>query len=131
MLHEIFKGMDNAAEKINENFELLVGNTGEDYVRFSNGKVIASLEASINRTQNIDLTQSFSIDFDEIDAITFTPTTRGYQDARDVAQLMGFRAYNHQNRIRIMGASPNISWSGSGLLNFKLTVIGTSKGDDT
>lgn len=41
MLHEIFKGMDNAAEQINENFKALDVEVGENedgyYAKFENG----------------------------------------------------------------------------------------------
>lgn len=130
MLNEITKGMDNAAEKINENFEMLIGDKGVDFMRFSNGKVVATQETSVNRGANIDVTIDFSIDFDEIDAIIFTATTRGYEDARDVNRLIGLRAYGRENRIRIMGATSNISWSGTGTLNFKITVMGTASDDE-
>ena len=46
MLHEIFKGMDNAAEQINENFEMVAVERGDtangEYIKYANGLVVCT-----------------------------------------------------------------------------------------
>ena len=51
MLNEIFKGMDNAAEQINENFEAVEMKRGKnesgEYVKYANGWLITHQELTL------------------------------------------------------------------------------------
>ena len=59
MLHEIFKGMDNAAEQINENFKALDAEVGENengyYAKFENGLGLCWREVTFVRGSSGDV----------------------------------------------------------------------------
>jgi len=98
MLHEIFKGMDNAAEQINENF--LKGSIVEDnldetnpkngyYVRFGNGFQLCwgEVRASYYNSSNLDgrwtLPAEFINDRYFADAVNLDiPTSNNNSEAR-------------------------------------------------
>ena len=129
MLHEIFKGMDNSAEQINENFNKIKPESGVDYIKHG-GIVFANRVYSMDRVANPYFTVDFSIEFEDIYAIIINTTTEIIEDMRDADKLMGQKAYNLDNRIRVAGPSTNVSWVGSGPLELSITVIGTPKGGD-
>ena len=129
MLNEIFKGMDNSAEQINENFNKVKPESGVDYIKHG-GIVLANRVHSMDRIANPDFPVDFSIEFEDIYAIIITTTTLYLADARDADKLVGLKAFTVDNRIRVVGRSTNNSWDGSGPLELSITVIGTPKGGD-
>ena len=128
-MNEIYKGMDNAAEQINENFNKVKPELGVDYIKHG-GIIFANQVRSMDRVANPHFTLDFSIEFENIYAIIINTTTERIEDMRDADKLMGQKAYNLNNRIRVAGPSTNVSWAGSGPLELSITVIGTPKGGD-
>ena len=119
MLNEIFKGMDNAAELINENFEKtnveIAENENGYYVKFGNGFVICWREITFNRdtsvgVDNVPKPIVFEQTYPVIGGVG-PASSGGYRERNDL-NILGIN--NYHDRWSIGRSTLYSTWSGTG-----------------
>lgn len=101
-MNEIYKGMDNAAEQINDNFESLKpeygSNENGEYWKYPDGRLICTGDIEYDRS-NPEVTTGFPHDFISTPAGSISSRSRAYANLQDLASLgYAFSA----DEIRIM-----------------------------
>ena len=123
-MNEIFKGMDNAAEMINENFEKTNVEISENengyYMKFGNGFAICWREITFNRDTSVSVDGvPKPIAFEETYPIIggVSTSSGGYRDRNDL-NILGIN--NYYGSWTIGRKTTSSTWSGSG--NFTVVV---------
>jgi|SRR5690625_1833291 len=116
MLHEIFKGMDNAAEAINDNFEqvdIIQGqNENGSYVKFGNGLIVAWFKMTDTHT-HATYEWTYPIPFSNPPIVLATP--------QQVSDLSAYSGVNYGVRARNDSADLR-KWNHGGL-NYPFSFI--------
>lgn len=127
-MNEILKGMDNAAEKINENFEVLGFESGENnngsYIRFGNGLQICWGSADFERGSS-ELLIETPAEYIIAPVAVFSANSHAFADIQDMAYL-GIGT-NSVGTVRIMRHTSLPSWRGTGSLAVNWMTTGMWK----
>lgn len=120
MLHEIFKGQDNAAEMIDENFKdvdyELHSNESGQYIIFANGFAICWREVEIDRSLTGQTGIAKPIVFESPIFGGISTSEDSYVEGQDIS-IMWISNYVEAWR---WGTRPNTQWTGRG--KFKVTL---------